>query len=174
VLVAPLLVLGAFAVRAQAPVTVGVRAPEIVGGRWINASAPISLKSRQGKVTVVEFFTSDCINCRHNLPAYEQWSREFAPEGVEVIGIHTPETKWESGLSFVRMRVRQYGITYPVVTDNDSVNWTRWNNEFWPTVYLVDKKGVIRYRWDGELNWDNAGGTVQMTALIEKLLKEPA
>src|ERR1700722_11808792 len=115
---ASMLLLSTFHVKAQAPDALHTPAPEIVGGRWINTAGPIELHSRLGKVTVVEFFTADCINCRRNLPTYAAWTREFGPEGVEVIGIHTPETKWEAGLGFVKERVREYGITYPVVTDN--------------------------------------------------------
>lgn len=45
--------------HAQAPFEMDIEAPELVGGPWINTpkNAPIKLASRQGKVTVVEFWT---------------------------------------------------------------------------------------------------------------------
>jgi hypothetical protein len=68
--------------------------------------------------------------------------------------------------------VKQLGIEYPVLVDDLMENWRRWDQQFWPTVYLVDRKGRIRYRWEGELNYGNAGGEEKMAALIEILLKE--
>ena len=50
-------------------------------------------------------------------------------------------------------------------------NWNRWGQRYWPTIYLVDKQGRNRYRWEGELNYRGAGGD-QMTWLIEQLLRE--
>jgi hypothetical protein len=44
----------------------------------------------------------------------------------------------------------------------------------WPSVYLIDKKGRVRYWWYGELNWKEAGGQRIMAAKIEELLAEDA
>ncbi|MFX8098743.1 hypothetical protein ABTK82_20660, partial [Acinetobacter baumannii] len=53
-------------------------APRLSGSiaKWIN-SAPIDLGARKGKVTVVEFWTFGCINCKHNLPIYGRWDKKF-------------------------------------------------------------------------------------------------
>ena len=61
-----------------------------------------------------------------------------------------------------------------MVTDADGENWRRWGQRWWPTVYLIDKKGLGRYRWAGELDWKGAGGERIMGDLVEQLLKEPA
>ena len=42
----------------------------------------------------------------------------------------------------------------------------------WPSVYLIDKQGRIRYWWYGELNWKGAGGQKIMAQRIEELLAE--
>jgi thiol-disulfide isomerase/thioredoxin len=161
-------------IRAAQPIPMNIAAPELVGGGWINTEGgrPIQLGSRHGKVTVVEFWTFGCINCRHNLPSYARWYRQFGREDVAIIGVHTPETDEERNAANVKAAVKQLGIEYPVLVDDQSANWRRWGLEFWPTAFLVDKQGRIRYRWEGELNYGNAGGEGTMTALIEKLLKE--
>jgi hypothetical protein len=51
-------------------------------------------------------------------------------------------------------------------------NWRRWQQEYWPTVYLVDKRGHARYRWTGELGWNGADGEARMAARIRQLLAE--
>lgn len=150
----------------------GRQAPEITGNRWFNTRGgqPLTLAGRRGKVTVVEFWTFDCSNCRVNLPAYERWEKKFAPQGVEVIGVHTPETQEERDPKNVERFVRGHGITYPVVVDEGGENWNRWNQQFWPTVYIIDKAGRVRSTYIGELHEDEAKATRD----IETLLKEPA
>ena len=69
-------------------------------------------------------------------------------------------------------RVKALGITYPILIDSQGVNWNHWEQQVWPTVYLIDKKGHARYRWTGELEYEHAGGEAKLAARIEELLKE--
>lgn len=151
-----------------------VPAPELAGNSWLNvpAATKLSLAARKGKVTVVHFWTFGCINCKRNLPAYNEWQKRFSARGVEIIGIHTPETEEEKDPANVAKKVKELGITYPVLIDENSNNWKLWQQRCWPTVYLVDKQGRVRYAWEGELEWQGAGGNAKMTQLIETLLAE--
>src|SRR5271157_5062496 len=117
----------------------GVPAPELVGNAWLNVTngGKLTLASRKGKVTVVHFWTFDCINCKHNLPCYVQWRRRFAAQGLEVIGIHTPETAAERDPANVAKKVKALGIDYPVLLDPDRGNWNRWQQRCWPAIYLL-------------------------------------
>jgi len=156
------------------PEALNLPAPELVGGPWINTagSEAFKLAGRRGKVTIVEFWTFACGNCLANLPAYANWQKQFTDKDVVVIGVHTPETESERVTANVARRVKQLGITYPILVDQEHANWNRWQVEAWPTVYLVDKQGRIRYRWVGELNYRNAGGEAKLGQLVEQLLKE--
>jgi thiol-disulfide isomerase/thioredoxin len=151
-----------------------VAAPELTGDAWLNVpeGSRLSLASRKGKVTILHFWTFDCINCKHNLPAYDRWEKRFAAKGVLVIGVHTPETAAERNPANVARKVKELGISYPVLVDSDHENWRRWQQRLWPTVYLIDKQGRVRYGWEGELEYQGAGGEAKMTGLIEALLKE--
>src|SRR4028118_1244021 len=149
-------------------------APELTGSAWLNTTdgKPITLASRRGKVTVVQFWTFGCANCQANLPAYARWNKKFADKGVTIIGIHTPETAYERDPKVVARRVKDLGITYPVLLDANTENWKRWNQRYWPTVYLIDKAGHIRRHWEGELNGNGAGSEEKLAAEVERLLKE--
>lgn len=164
----------AFSKTEQQPVALKMAAPELVGGPWLNTPGgmPIQLSSRLGKVTVVEFWTFACINCRHNLPAYDRLFKRFADKDVTVIGIHTPETEIEQNPNNVSRRVKELGIEYPILLDQQGTNWARWQQQYWPTIYLIDKRGRIRFRWEGELNYRNAGGEEKLSRKIEELLQE--
>ncbi len=59
-----------------------------------------------------------------------------------------------------------------MLIDNEKKNWHSWGNSIWPAVYLIDKKGYIRYWWYGELNWQGADGQTIMQKRIEELLAE--
>ena len=148
-------------------------APELTGDSWFNLpkGGKLSLASRKGKVTVVHFWTFACINCKHNLAAYDRWWRRFADKGVVVIGIHTPETEAERDPATVARKVRELGITYPVLLDPEHQNWNRWQQRVWPAIYLIDKQGRARYLREGELEYQGAGGEAKMTQLIVDLLK---
>lgn len=86
--------------------------------------------------------------------------------------MHTPETPGERNPANVTRELRRLGITYPVLLDPKGENWRRWGQRYWPTVYLIDKHGCVRYRWDGELEWQSAGGETRMGRLVAQLLRE--
>ena len=151
----------------------GVVAPELTGDSWLNLpkGSTLSLASRKGKVTIVHFWTFGCINCKRNLPAYDRWWKRFAGNGVVVIGIHTPESEAERDPANVAKKVKELGIAYPVLLDPDRPNWNRWHQRIWPAIYLIDKQGRVKYQWEGELEYQNAGGEAKMTRLILELLR---
>ncbi|MFM8439613.1 MAG: redoxin domain-containing protein, partial [Candidatus Kapaibacterium sp.] len=149
------------------------RAPEIVdSGEWLN-SEPLTLASLAGNVVVVHFYAFGCINCIRNYPTYLEWCEKFRDTNVVILGIHTPETSAEEDSAAVKTRAEDAGFRFPVLIDNAKANWNAWGNSMWPSVYLVDKRGYLRYFWPGELKWNGATGDAWMTARIDELLAEP-
>jgi peroxiredoxin len=140
---------------------------------WINA-APLTMAQSEGKVVVVHFYTYGCINCVRNLPHYNDWYKRYAARGVQVIGVHRPESSGESHIESVKKKAVDAGIQYPVAVDNQAANWNAWGTRVWPSAYLVDKQGFVRFWWVGELNWQSTRGEAWMRDRIEALLQEPA
>jgi len=112
------------------------------------------------------------VNCLRNLPSYGRWQQQFEKESVAFIGIHTPETPSERLPENVERKVKELKITYPVLLDTEAENWKRWGQAYWPTVYLLDAQGRVRYRWLGELEYGNAAGEARMGSFIKRLLAE--
>ncbi len=139
--------------------------------RWINSS-PLGPEDVRGKVVAFHFWAVGCINGQRNLPHYHSWHEQFGRRGLIVWGMHTPETKAERELSALAQKVNEQRIAYPVSADHDNANWNAWSNFLWPSVYLVDKRGTVRYWWYGELNWQGAEGEKFMRQKIEELLAE--
>ena len=91
---------------------------------------------------------------------------------MTVIGVHTPETEGEKNIEAVRKEVKDNGMKYAVAVDSQGKTWAAWGNRWWLSIYLIDKKGNVRHRWDGELNWKKVKGEEIMRRKIKELLAE--
>lgn len=142
-------------------------APPIQGiSHWYNTPGgkAVSLKSLKGHVVLIDFWAYSCINCQRELPHVEAWARAYASDGLEVIGVHTPEYAFEHVPSNVAAGVRRLGLTFPVALDNSYGTWNAYDNQSWPAAYLIDASGQIRHVSIGEGDY---GGEEQ---LIRQLL----
>ena len=68
-----------------------------------------------------------------------------------MIAVHSPEFDFEKERSRVEAAVKRYNKTSPVFMDNDHSYWRSLGNRYWPTFYLVDRKGIVRGRIQGEI-----------------------
>jgi cytochrome c biogenesis protein CcdA/thiol-disulfide isomerase/thioredoxin len=120
--------------------------------QWLNTPGgkPVSLASLKGKVVLVDFWAYSCINCQRELPHVEAWAKDYASDGLEVIGVHTPEYAFEHVPSNVAAGVRRLGLTFPVALDNSYGTWNVYDNQSWPAGYLIDATGQIRHISIGE------------------------
>ena len=100
------------------------------------------------------------------IPSLREWHSKYADQGLVIIGNHFPEFDYETDLENLRSAVKRYDIQYPVAQDNDGRTWDAYNNMYWPTLYLIDKQGHIRYIHIGE------GEYKQTQAAIQALLAE--
>lgn len=142
------------------PDTNSPTAPEFASGTWIN-SDPLTLKSLKGHVVLVDFWTFGCYNCRNTLPSLKRWHEKYSDKGLTIIGVHSPEFDEEKKVENLRREIASLGIRYPVVTDNDYETWRAYGVQAWPTVYLLDKAGRVRWSHVGEGAYDETEATIQ-------------
>jgi peroxiredoxin len=148
------------------------QAPEFRGvTQWVN-SEPLSMSGLRGKVVVVHFWTNGCFNCRNNYPHYRAWQERYAGKDVVQVGIHTPETPGERDVDRIKAQAAKYRLKFAIAVDNDLANWNAWDNRCWPTVYVVDRRGRVRYGWEGELSYKGAPGEETVRKVIDALLLE--
>jgi thiol-disulfide isomerase/thioredoxin len=150
---------------AQVPQSQAPAAPEFAPGDWIN-SEPLTLKSLQGRVVLVDFWTFGCYNCRNTLPAIKNWDARYRQQGLTIVGVHSPEFAEEREIGKVRREVAELGIRYPVVTDTDYGTWRAYDVAAWPTIFVLDKSGRVRWTHVGE------GAYQETEQVIQKLLAE--
>ena len=132
---------------------------------WLN-SAPLTPQQLRGKVVLVDFWTYSCINCIRTVPHIRAWAAKYRDQGLVVVGVHTPEFKFEEDLVNINAAVGRFQIDYPVAVDSNQKIWQAWRNQYWPALYLVDVDGKIRHHQFGE------GGYDKMERAIQSLLAE--
>lgn len=153
--------------RSAVAAPVGAPAPAIETDTWLN-SEPLTLASLRGQVVLVEFWTFDCYNCRNVEPYVKDWYARYRERGFIVVAVHSPEFAHERDVGNVRRYVERRGIDYPVAIDNNFAIWKRYANRYWPAMYFIDRRGILRHIRIGE------GGYARSATLIETLLAEPA
>jgi cytochrome c biogenesis protein CcdA/thiol-disulfide isomerase/thioredoxin len=132
-------------------------APEFMQTQdWFNTAGmkPLSLGSLRGHVVLVDFWTYTCINCIRTLPYLKAWDASYRRDGLTIVGVETPEFAFERDASNVANAIRQFGLRYPVVQDNEMGTWNAYGNEYWPADYLIDARGQVRYATFGEGDYD--------------------
>jgi thiol-disulfide isomerase/thioredoxin len=159
--------LGARAPKAKKPPANRRIAPEITLSRWINTK-PLTPADLSGTPRLVEFWTFDCVNCRNTVAAMREMHGLYAKRGLRVLGIHAPEFARERDSAAVAAAVRREGIVFPVGLDNDHAVFNAFRNRYWPALYLIDRKGVIRSTHVGELHvgtraWNNFCAAIEST-----------
>jgi len=154
--------LGGSAIAAPA----GAPAPDFTGIEQWHNSAPLTMQQLRGKVVLVDFWTYTCINCIRTLPHVGEWHRKYKDQGLVVVGVHTPEFPFERSAANVKKALGRFDIAYPVAQDNRYATWKAYGNQFWPAVYLIDRKGQVVYSHFGE------GAYGQTEATIRALLAQ--
>lgn len=132
---------------------------------WIN-SEPLTAASLHGKVVLVQFWTYTCINWLRTEPYVRAWAEKYKDKGLVVVGVHTPEFRFEKDIDNVRREVKSLNVPYPVAVDSDYAIWRGFDNNYWPALYFIDAKGRIRHTQFGE------GSYEQSEMFIQRLLAE--
>ncbi len=142
-------------------------APELNNSTWLNSKSPLRLADLRGTVVAIEMWTFDCLSCRDLLPHLRDWYDRFRQQGFLLIANHYPEFKYEADLDNLKKALEEDGITFPVAQDNDGRTWAAYKATDWPTLYLVDKRGRVRFVHTGPGAYD------AIESNIRSLLDEP-
>ena len=137
--------------------------PPSFAGRTLEAR-PISMADLRGKVLVVNFWASWCLECRPEMPTLERLHRELAPRGLAVVGINAREEK-----EAVRRYAKDLDLTFPLVLDQDGKINVAYGVVGLPTTFVIGRDGRAVGLAVGPRQWESAPAR----ALIASLLAEP-
>ena len=136
---------------------------------WL-ASDVTSLEELRGSVVVVEFWTFGCYNCKNRIPYTQDLYAMYKDQGLEIVGIHSPEFDYERDVANVEQAMVDLGVTWPVVLDTDRRTFREWQGRpaYWPRTYVLDRQGRIRFDHIGE------GAYEELFQVVDYLLTEGA
>ncbi|WP_370932962.1 thioredoxin-like domain-containing protein [Amycolatopsis sp. cg13] len=127
-----------------------VRAPELTGDVWLNTGGRrLTLAELRGRVVLLDFWTSGCINCLHVLDELRPLEQEFA-DVLVTVGVHSPKFSREGERTSIEAAVRRYEVHHPVVNDPKMELWSQYAVRAWPTLVVVDPEGYVVHVAAGE------------------------
>ena len=137
---------------------------------WLNTDATSLEQIRaDNELTIVQFWTFGCYNCKNTLEALAQIYADFGDRGVEIIGVHAPEFSYEADVDNIISAAAELGVTWPIALDTKKRNFHRWQEgptAYWPRVYLIDSDNQIRLDKRG----DRSSNYALLYEYVERLL----
>lgn len=136
---------------------------------WLQSDVT-SLEELRGQVVVVQFWTFACHNCKATLDNLAALYAEHRDDGLEVVGIHSPEFEFEEDVDNITAAAADLGVTWPIALDTTQRTFFHWQGSpaYWPRTYVLDREGDIRFDHIGEGKYDELNATVRF------LLEQPA
>lgn len=135
----------------------------------------LSLETLRGKVVLLKFFLTDCPHCQRSAENIMAIYREWRSRGLEVLGV---AINADAG-RLIPEFAQRFGVTFPLAVGNRSMLTTfaeisATARFFVPYIFLIDRKGTIRYEHPGgdQAFYNNEARNLR--AELDMLLKEPA
>ena len=126
----------------------GKPAPDVTLARL--GGGDLHIADFQGKALLLEVWFTGCPPCMQEAPALVSLDQELSPRGLVIVGANDDRTLGLDYDDSVRQRyVQEHHIAYPIV------NWTKESDQayggiaIFPTLFLIDRKGVVRNHWIG-------------------------
>jgi cytochrome c biogenesis protein CcdA/PKD repeat protein/thiol-disulfide isomerase/thioredoxin len=105
-----------------------------------------SLSDFHGRVVMVEFFTSWCGRCIDEIPHLKEVQNEYDSK-LEILSISVED---DDTNTILRQFRDQYQIPWIVAKDTAGLR-SRYNITAYPTLYIIDSEGYIRYHHIGKV-----------------------
>jgi peroxiredoxin len=106
----------------------------------LEGSASTTLSDYRGQVVYLSFWASWCTPCRQEMPFLAKLSERHAGEGFQVLAVNVDEQA-QAAKDFVA----QYELPFPILRDGDKAVSKQYRIPGFPTHYIVDRTGRIRF-----------------------------
>lgn len=109
----------------------------------------VSLQGLQGKVVLMNVWATWCHPCREEIPELQALHTKYGPRGLDVVGVSIDSRDDDTT---IRDFLKEFGMTYTIWRDPDERVSAQFLILGVPTTYLVDRKGVLRWRTTGPIH----------------------
>ena len=113
----------------------------------------MKLSSLRGKKVIVNMWATWCPPCRLEMPEMEKFYTENKNEGIEILAVNL--TKAEKSRNDVPAFVKAYGITFPILMDENGDVARLYEVSSIPATSIIDTQGVIREKIVGPMTYDS-------------------
>ena len=138
---------------------VGDKAPEIEA-KSIQGAQKVVVTP--GKVTLVDFWATWCAPCGEAFPHYQDLYVKYKSSGLDVVAVNVDEDKTPID-TFLR---KAKNPTFTIGWDSKQSTASCWGPDPMPTMFVVDKKGIVRKVHKG---W-HAGDEKELERFVKTLL----
>lgn len=136
------------------------RAPDFV--RTDFHRARVHLASYRGKVVLLNFWATWCAPCLQEMPLFAEWQNRYGPQGLQVLGVSMDDNEPPA-----RALDEKLHLNYPAMMGDVRLGERYGGILGLPVTYLIDRRGIIRARFEGESDLN------AMEAQVEELLSAP-
>lgn len=161
-LASALFILAALPASAVPPKSPLLNKPAPVFSRTSLESGPVNLAAFQGRVVLLNFWATWCAPCQLEMPRFVQWQQKYKADGLSILGVSMDDDS-----APVKALLHQRNLNYPVIMGDEKLGIAYGGVLGLPVTYLIDRKGVIRARYQGASNLD------EMERAVRQLLKRP-
>ena len=126
--------------------------------------SPFNLEDHSGQVVLVNFWASWCRPCVTEIPSLHRLDAVLADDEFRIVTVNVGESRER-----ISTFLQQVPVELPVLMDYDASTSKNWMIYVFPSSYLVDYQGDIRYAYLGALEWDST----ENLKIIRSLLSEP-
>ena len=123
----------------------------------------VSLAAQHGKVVLLNVWATWCHPCRTEIPELRAIHAKYQAQGLELIGVSVDTDGTDDA---IRSFMRDFQMTFPIWRDPDERVSTKFLVVGVPATFLIDRKGVLRWRKTGPI----APGDTTLTAAIQRAL----
>lgn len=122
----------------------------------------VSLNDLKGKPVLLNFWATWCAPCKVEMPWFEEFSKKYAAQGLQVIGVdEDDEVKKDKLKAEVSDTVKRLNVTYPILLTDHKVGDAYGGLDMLPATFYIDKNGVVRAEAIGLASKDEAEANIQ-------------
>jgi thiol-disulfide isomerase/thioredoxin len=135
--------------RAPSILAVGARAPNLT---WTRNGQPGSIEALRGQPILLEFFATWCPHCQAETAVLRELQNKYG-DRLQIIAVSASpngmDQRSPSSIADIERFQARFNANYPHFYDRDLIGGRLYGVNSFPTLYLIDRNGIIQYVAEG-------------------------